>query len=249
MAVGPKLRAMLEERMALMAPSRRLRLAEADEILSRRLSPGAARVLDAGCGDGLLCLALAKRHPDWRIVGLDRRDDLLEGARARARARGLGNVSFLAADLTEAPSAPGFDAVLSLEVLEEVPDDRQALVVMAAALREGGLIVLQVPERDWRPVLPGSATTWRDEVRHGYGADEIAAALRGAGMEPVEVRSTFRSLAAVAQEVRDRIKGRGLLIRLVAFPLMAAAARLERWGITWGRPNALLVTAFRHQPG
>jgi hypothetical protein len=90
--------------------------------------------------------------------------------------------------------------------------------------------------------------TWREEVRHGYTAEEIAQALRGAGLDPVEVRPTFRSLASAAQEIRDRIKERGLLLRLAAFPLMAAAARLERRGLTWGRPNALLVTARRHPP-
>jgi SAM-dependent methyltransferase len=249
MSVWRRLREVLEERLALMAPSRRLRLAEADEILGTRLGPGPARVLDAGCGDGLICLALAGRHPGWRFVGVDRREDLLEGARGRARARGLDNVSFLAADLTEPPPDSGFDAVLSLEVLEEVTDDGRALAAMAAALGEGGTMVLQVPERDWRPVLPGSATTWREEVRHGYAADEIVEALREAGMDPVAVRPTFRSLVALAQEVRDRIKDRGLLLRLAAFPLMAAAARLEHRGLGWGRPNALLATARRRPPG
>jgi SAM-dependent methyltransferase len=248
MGAGSRIRAVLEERIALMAPSRRLRLAQADELLSRQGFEGPPRVLDAGCGDGLMSLALARRHPGWRIVGVDRREDLLEGARARAAARGLGNVRFLAGDLTRALPESGFDAVVSLEVLEEVPDDRRALEVMAAALRPGGMLVLQVPERDWGPVLPGSATRWREEVRHGYDAEEISEALRAAGMGPAEMRPTFRSLAAAAQEIRDRIKGRGLLLRLAAFPLMAAAARLELRGLTWGRPNALLVTAFRPPP-
>ena len=51
-----KLRAILEERLALMAPSRRLRLALADEVLSGEATGGTLRVLDAGCGDGLLTL-------------------------------------------------------------------------------------------------------------------------------------------------------------------------------------------------
>jgi SAM-dependent methyltransferase len=241
-------KAVLEERTALMAPSRRLRLKVAEDVLVEFARGRPLRILDAGCGDGLLSLALGKRHPRWNIVGVDRREDLLEGARARAAARGLGNVRFLAGDLTRALPESGFDAVVSLEVLEEVPDDRRALEVMAAALRPGGMLVLQVPERDWGPVLPGSATRWREEVRHGYDAEEISEALRAAGMGPAEVRPTFRSLAAAAQEIRDRIKGRGLLLRLAAFPLMAAAARLELRGLTWGRPNALLVTAFRPPP-
>src|SRR6476620_5803454 len=93
---GPamRLRDLLEERLALMAPARRLRLALADVELRRRVGPTAATLIDAGAGDGLLTLALAKRHPGWRLLGLDLRDDMLNGARERAAGGRLGNVEF-----------------------------------------------------------------------------------------------------------------------------------------------------------
>lgn len=245
MGIFDKLRAVLEERLALMAPSRRLRLALADEVLSAEAGEGPLRVLDAGCGDGLLTLALAKRHADWALLGVDRREDLLTGARSRAAARSLGNVRFEPADLTRPLPEAGFDAVVALECLHEIPDDAAALRSMAGALAPGGLLALQVPERNWASVLPGSIGIWREEVRHGYSRDEIAADVRAAGLEPVELRPTYRSLAAAAQEIRDRIKGAPLLLRLVAFPFLAAAVRLERLGLTWGKPSATLVLARR----
>jgi trans-aconitate methyltransferase len=245
MKAGAKVVALLEERLALMAPSRRLRLALSDRVLSEKAAGRPLRVLDAGCGDGLLSLSLAARHPDWTVLGVDRRADLLEGARQRAAGRSLRNVRFEAADLTEPIPDGGFDAVVALECLHEIPDDERALASMAAALSPGGLLALQVPERDWAPVLPGSAGIWREQVRHGYGEAEIAEDLRRAGLDPVELRPTYRSLAAAAQEVRDRIKGSSLAVRLLAFPLLAAAARLESWGITWGRPSAILALARR----
>jgi SAM-dependent methyltransferase len=238
-------RAVFEERIALMAPSRRLRLALADEVLSAEAAGRPLRLLDAGCGDGLLSLALAKRHRDWTVLGVDQRDDMLEGARARARGRGLGNASFEAADLTKPLPQTDFDAVLALECLHEIPDDKAALAAMAGALRPGGLLALQVPQRDWSPVLPGSSGIWREEVRHGYGEQDLAAMLRAAGLEPVAMRPTYRSLAAAAQEIRDRIKGARLPVRLLAFPFLALAVRLERWGFTWGRPSAVLALAHR----
>jgi trans-aconitate methyltransferase len=242
-----KLRAVLEERLALMAPSRRLRLALADGVLSAEADGAPLRVLDAGCGDGLLTLSLAGRHPDWTLVGMDLRADLLEGARSRAAGRSLSNVRFTPADLTRPLPEDGFAAVVALECLHEIPDDRAALRGMAGALAPGGLLALQVPERDWKPVLPGSTGIWREEVRHGYGREEIAAAVREAGLEPVELRPTYRSLAAAAQEIRDRIKGSPLPLRLLAFPFLAAAVRLEHLGLTWGRPSATLVLARRPQ--
>jgi hypothetical protein len=59
------------------------------------------------------------------------------------------------------------------------------------------------------------------------------------------VRPTFRVTAAVAQEIRDRIKGSPLAVRAAVFPALAAAVRLERWGITGGRAHALLATGRR----
>ncbi|HET9196888.1 MAG TPA: class I SAM-dependent methyltransferase [Solirubrobacterales bacterium] len=245
MNVLGKLRAILEERLALMAPSRRLRLALADQVLSGEAAGSPLRVLDAGCGDGLLTLSLAGRHGDWALLGVDQRTDLLDGARARAVGRSLGNVRFQPADLTQPLPEGNFDAVVALECLHEIPDDAAALRTMAGALRPGGLLALQVPERDWAPVLPGSTGIWREEVRHGYGREEIAADVRAAGLEPVEMLPTYRSLAAAAQEIRDRIKGAPLLVRLLAFPFLAAAVRIERLGLTWGKPSATLVLARR----
>jgi trans-aconitate methyltransferase len=243
--VRGRISAILEERLALMAPSRRLRLALADGVLIAAAAGRPIRLLDAGCGDGLLSLSLAKRHPDWEVIGVDRRDDLLDGARTRASARSLANVRFEAGDLTAPMPVSGVDAVVALECLHEIPDDEAALASMAGALAPGGLLVLQVPDRDWAPVLPGSDGRWREEVRHGYSADEIAAAVRRAGLEPIELRPTYRSLAAGAQEIRDRIKGTALLVRLAAFPFLAAAVRLERLGLTWGKASAVLVLARR----
>jgi len=240
------LRAILEERLALMAPARRLRLALAEGAVAARLGDASRlRVLDAGCGDGLLSLAMAKRHPAWALVGVDLREDLLDGARKRAVARGLPNARFVPGNLEQPLPERDRDAVTAVECLSEIPDDRQALQMMREALRPGGLIVVQVPECDWQPVLPGSPGTWREQVRQGYTAEQLQALLEEAGFTEVEVRPTYRSLAAAAQEIRDRIKDRGLLLRLLAFPFLAGAVRLERMGLTWGRGNALLASGRR----
>lgn len=235
----------LEARIALLAPSRRLRLALAEQALTLFAAGRPIQVLDAGTGDGLLSLALAKRHPDWTLVGVDLREQALTDARAQAAGRGLGNVSFVQADLTRPLPRSGFDAVISLECLSEIPDDRAALAAMAGALGPGGLFVVQAPEKSWRPVLKSSDSTWREEVRHGYDVGELTRLLEDVGLARIEVKPTYRTTAALAQEIRDRIKGRRLALRAVAFPAMAAAARLERWGLTGGRPSALFATAHR----
>lgn len=245
MKAGAKVVAALEERLALMAPSRRLRLALSDRLLTEEAGGRPLRVLDAGCGDGLLSLSLAARHRDWQVLGVDVRAGFLEGARRRAAGRSLANARFEVSDLTGPLPEGRFEAAVALECLHEIPDDEAALRSIAGALGPGGLLVLQVPEGDWKPVLPGSSGIWRDEVRHGYGRDEIADAVRRAGLVDVELSGTYRSLAAAAQEVRDRVKGSPLLLRLLLFPFLAAAAWIEGHGVSWGPPSAILVVARR----
>lgn len=235
----------VRERIALAAPSRRLRLTIVEQVLEAPADGRSLRVLDAGCGDGLLALALAKRHPDWELLGVDLREELLRGARARGRSRRLGNVRFERADLTQALPEGAFDVVLAIECLEEIEDDQAALRAMAAALAPGGTLVAHVPERSWRGILPGSPSTWRDQVRQGYSADEFCFALVGVGLEMVSVRATFRGTAVVAQELADRIKRAPLFLRTLVFPVMVAAVALERRGLTWGRGHALLAVARR----
>jgi trans-aconitate methyltransferase len=235
--------AALERRIALLAPSRRLRLAMAEETIAGFAGSRPIRVLDAGCGDGLLTQALAQRHPSWSLVGVDLREDLLAAARERAAGRGLGNLGFRQADLTKPLPESGFDAVIALECLSEIPDDRAALKAIGGAVGPDGLLVVQAPEENWKPVLKSSSPTWREEVRHGYTVAGLTEALREAGLEQIEIVPTYRTTAALAQEVRDRIKSRPLAVRAAAFPLMVGAVRLERWGLTGGRPSALFATA------
>jgi SAM-dependent methyltransferase len=242
-ALAQTLRGGLEERLALMAPSRRLRLACAEGAVSGYAAGRPLRVLDAGCGDGLLSLALAKRHPDWELVGMDLREDLLAGARERASNRGLGNVSFERADLTQRLPRSGFDVVMALECLSEIPDDRAALTALVGALAAGGMFVMQAPEKGWRPVLKSSDATWREEVRHGYDFVGLTEMLADAGLDRIEIEPTYRTTAALAQELRDRIKDGPLALRASAFPAMLAAVGLERRGLTGGRASALFATA------
>lgn len=240
-----RLGAAIERRLALAAPARRQRFSLVERALRGQLAGGPIRVLDAGCGDGLLALSLAERHPSWSLLGVDMRQDLLDRARARALARDLEKVRFEHADLTRAVPEDDFDVVLAIECLEEIEDDQAALRTMAKALAPGGILIIHVPEASWRAILPGSATTWRDQVRQGYSAAEIAPLLNRAGLEVLFLESTYRGTVVVAQEIADRVKRTRLALRAVSFPLMVTAVWCERLGLTWGRGHALLAIARR----
>jgi ubiquinone/menaquinone biosynthesis C-methylase UbiE len=241
----PTHRERLEHRVRDLRVARRVRIELAVDAVERFAGPRDLEVLDAGSGEGLLSEHLARRHPAWRIVGADLDAAQLEKAKRNAARLGLKNVRFVEADLTQDLGDTAYDAVTAIECLSEIPDDDAALMSMARALRPGGLFVAHVPERDWQPVLPGGQQTWRLEVRHGYSPEELIAKCERAGLGDVTVTPTARGTVWLAQEVADRLKTASLKRRVLAYPPIAAAARLERLGITWGKARALLVEARR----
>lgn len=119
------------------------------EALEARV-PAAARVLDAGCGHGLLSLSLAMASADRHVRGVDiDRDKLPCGEAAAARAR-VANVAFKAVDPDWVPDTT-WDAIVITDVLYLMgePRARSLLERLAAALAPGG--VLLVKEIDVRP--------------------------------------------------------------------------------------------------
>jgi len=108
-----------------------------DRLEGRLVLPHAAgaRVLDAGCGTGLI---LRQLHPlASQAVGVD----LSAGMLRQAQERGL---SVVQASLTELPfAAESFDLVLSFKVLAHVEAIRGALAELARVTRPGGRLFLE----------------------------------------------------------------------------------------------------------
>ena len=70
---------------------------------ARRYAKG-KRVLDAGCGEGAIWLALAERG--HTTLGLDASPTAIELARREAEKRGVTNASFAVADITDFSAYP-----------------------------------------------------------------------------------------------------------------------------------------------
>src|SRR5919197_185114 len=102
------------------------------------------RVLDAGCGIGLVATRLAALCPQAHVTGLDRNADLLRAARLRPGGD-QANVRWHQADLTDlARPLATFDAIRTERVLMYLPDPEFERVVdrLVALSRPGGRLVL-----------------------------------------------------------------------------------------------------------
>lgn len=228
----------------MLTPARRLRFALVADALETFAAGRPLDVLDAGCGDGALAVRLARRHPEWQVTGADLDDALLERARGAAARSHASNAHFVRADLTGDLGSAAYDAVASVEALEEIEADADALRSLVAALRPGGLLVLHVPERAWRPVFPRTASTWRNEVRHGYAAAELRSRVAALGVFEIRVDASCRTLVRGAQELCDLAGSARPTLRAALATVLAPAAALERrWA--WGRGRALLLVGRR----
>lgn len=106
------------------------------------ISPG-ERVLDIGCGSGVVTRAIAKRiAPLGSVVGVDSSSALLTVAREYADATELGPIIELReADCRKLPFPDSsFDVCLAVTVLAHVPDAERALAEMVRVTRQGGRV-------------------------------------------------------------------------------------------------------------
>jgi SAM-dependent methyltransferase len=110
--------------------------------LCERLAQG-IDVMDAGCGRGAALLAMAERFPASRFTGIDLGEDAIEFARRAASARELDNVRFVARDLSGYDERERFDFVTSFDAVHDQRDPAGLLRSLRAALRPGGVYLLQ----------------------------------------------------------------------------------------------------------
>ncbi|MGD8321184.1 MAG: class I SAM-dependent methyltransferase [Gemmatimonadota bacterium] len=104
---------------------------------------GGIDVLDVGCGAGRALCALAERYPRSRFAGVDLTEEAVALARETAAARGLGNVSFRAADAAELDDVEAYDLVCTFDAIHDQGDPAGALRAIRRALRTGGTYLMQ----------------------------------------------------------------------------------------------------------
>ena len=101
------------------------------------------RVLDVGCGAGLLCEPLARLGAD--VTGVDAAAENVAAARAHAVGSGFA-IEYRVGELAELDLGC-FDLVTAMEVLEHVADKPAFVAALAASLAPDGLLILSTPNR------------------------------------------------------------------------------------------------------
>lgn len=102
-------------------------------------------ILDAGCAQGFVALALAKKG--LKVVGIDRSIDNIREAQRHKKILNLkARVDFIVSDLERLPLKPGIlDKIVCLDTLEYIKEDSIALVEFRNALKAQGRLFVSVP--------------------------------------------------------------------------------------------------------
>jgi 2-polyprenyl-6-hydroxyphenyl methylase/3-demethylubiquinone-9 3-methyltransferase len=161
------------------------------------------RLLDIGCGGGLLAEPLARLGAE--VTAIDAAARNIAVARIHAEQAGVAVDYRVASAESLAEAGERFDIVLAMEVVEHVADLDAFLGAAVALLAPGGLLFLATLNRTAKAFalavvgaeyvlrwLPRGTHDWRRFVR----PSELAAALRRHGAAPLEIKGvTYRPLA------------------------------------------------------
>ena len=153
------------------------------------------RVLDVGCGGGLLSEAMAERGAT--VTGIDLGEATLQVAELHALDKGV-NVRYLreAAETHAAHSAGAYDVVVCMEMLEHVPEPDSVLRALHQLAKPGGHVFVSTINRNLKSyVLAVLAAEYvlrlLERGTHTYDRfirpSELARAARAAGLQVMDI--------------------------------------------------------------
>jgi 2-polyprenyl-6-hydroxyphenyl methylase / 3-demethylubiquinone-9 3-methyltransferase len=118
------------------------------QFVADRTKLAGARVLDVGCGGGLLCEALARAGAT--VTGIDLAPGMIDVARLHAAEQGL-DITYNVVSAEEVSG--GFDVVTCMEMLEHVPDPERMTATLATLVKPGGAVFVSTINRNLKSFL------------------------------------------------------------------------------------------------
>ena len=156
------------------------------------------RILDIGCGGGLLCEPMARLGA--KVVGADASETNIEVARIHAQRSNLDiDYRAVTAETLEA-AGEKFDVILNMEVVEHVADVDLFLTSCARMLKPGGLMFIATINRTFKAnalaiFMAENVLKWLPKGTHEYDKlvrpEEITAPLESENLEVIDRTGVF----------------------------------------------------------
>ncbi|MFN3825034.1 MAG: bifunctional 2-polyprenyl-6-hydroxyphenol methylase/3-demethylubiquinol 3-O-methyltransferase UbiG [Pseudorhodobacter sp.] len=169
------------------------------------------RLLDIGCGGGLLSEPMARLGAD--VVGADAAARNIPVARLHAEQSGLAIDYRHCAAEDLAAAGEEFDVVLNMEVVEHVADPQAYLTACQMLMKPGGLMICSTLNRNAKSFLMGIigaewVMRWLPKGTHDWKKfitpDELYAMIGAAGLTPVDRKGMVFNPVTWSWSLSDR---------------------------------------------
>ena len=211
-------------------------------LLTECALPANGRLLDIGCGNGVLLRTFSGIAPTWTLAGADLDD------RHRATVEQIpGVVRFYAGPAEQIPDQ--FDVITMQHVLEHVPEPVDLLGKLSERLNPGAVLFIQIPN-----ILDNPFDLMVVDHSSHFAPDTVRSAVERVGLRPVVLATDWapRNSPSSQPPPRDRLARRLARERLALLSSswmgVSAGWPRQRWMRRWQRAAARSACWERRSP-
>lgn len=162
------------------------------------------RVLDVGCGGGILSESMATRGAA-HVIGIDMAEKSLQTAQAHAAAEGVDNIDYRCIRVEDlaAEQPHSFDVVTCMEMMEHVPDPAAIVKACSELVKPDGMVFFSTINRNPKSYLhlivgaeyvlnfvPKGTHDWQKFITPA----ELARMCRQAGLDVIDTKGMTYNL-------------------------------------------------------
>lgn len=185
------------------------------------------RVLDAGCGPGVLAMKLARRYAHMEVAGYDLKSEFIKDNLP-------SNLRLEHRDLLDLREHEKYDFVYSIDVLEHIPDNERVVQNIWYALKDGGYFFLHMPrDNSKKRIFPKrffrEFDSWcqKEHIGEQYQLKEAMDMLEKHGFRIFTATESFGYFGRMAWEL-DRVTDGIMPLKIAVMPFLKV---LARWAV------------------
>lgn len=216
------------------------------KVLSNLQIQFPAKVLDAGCGNGEIAFALAKRFSEMKLNAVDKVFSPWWEFLAAP------NLKFAVSDLEQGEfEHTEYDLIYSVDVLEHIEKNRFVIQWLAGSLKRNGKFVILMPAKVDNAHLFGKKfyrhfEEWasREHIGPRYTLRELEDIIRGLDLTIIESFYTFGFWGQLASDIETVARAKVGILSNLLLPILFIFAVLDT-GVRWSGGNGLLLIATK----